>query len=631
MNYFTPLEKKIKARDNLNTSLIKKAYVFAYNAHKKQKRKSGESYIIHPVSVAEMICELEGDQDSIIAALLHDTIEDTKITAFDIQDQFGKEISYLVESMTKVSKLQALPLKIERSIDAFFQILLSTSKDLRVLCIKLVDRLHNMRTIEFHTTERQQAIAHETLEIYVPIAYHIGFWKVMKELEDISFKILHPQEYEKIKNYYQGYKEQNEKFIETQSKFLQANLKKINIEAKIRVFWRRKYDFYILTHKITDNERQYPFIMGIEVNVETQGDCYRALECIHQLGRPQVHRIRDFIACPKDNGYSAFHTSVFCQKGIEVNIHILSHEMRQKNELGFFKTHIEIQSFSHVLNDVMSIKEESANNIKFFTKIKKDVLKDRMYVFSSDGNIVSLANNSSVIDFLFQLNKDNASFVKEVKINNQVSPLHSILLNGDIIDIIYDEKSQINFSWLNWAKSRYAKKHIMNFLNNMSESIAEIIGKEQLFKYIQRFCGLTLEEVNPKLISMYEYYHCENQTDLYIAIGRAEIEIFKFLERTFTEKILLRSSFQFTEDQKLKNKKYQLKIQVKSENRMKMLNNIIKAITNNSIDIVETSSYIDAIDRFISEFVIHVKTFKQLFNLCELLENIPGVECINKY
>ena len=631
MDYFTPLQKKIKARDNVNISLIEDAYTFAYNAHKKQKRKSGESYIVHPVAVAEMICELEGDDNSIVAALLHDTIEDTSITSLDIHNQFGAEITYLVEGMTKVSKLQALPLKIDRSIDAFFQILLTTSKDLRILCIKLVDRLHNMRTIEFHNSERQKAIAHETLEIYVPIAYHIGFWKVMKELEDISFKILHPQGYKKVVDYYQEHKKQYEDFIQTQSRILQEKLKKINIHATIRVFWRRKYDFYILTQKINDDTDQYPFIIGLEINVQNTGDCYRALECVHQLGRPQVHRIKDFIASPKDNGYCAFHTAVFCKEGIQLNVHIFSHEMRQRNELGFFKTHIEIQSFSHVLNDVMSIKEESANNVKFFTQIKKDVLRDRMYVFSSDGNIVSLANNSSVIDFLFQLDKNKAFLVKQVKINNNISPLHSILYNGDIIDVIYDENLQVSFSWLNWANSRYAKKNIMTFLNNVSEDIALKTGKEQLLKYIQRFCSLTLEEVAYKFTSLYECYHCKNQRDLYIAIGRAEVEIFEFLEKAFTETVLLRSSFQFTESQKIKNQKYQLKIQVKSENRGDMLNNIIKTMSDKSIHIIETSSYIDAIDQFISEFVIHVKTFNQLFYLCELLENIPGVESVNKY
>ena len=630
MKHFSKLKKKVQARSDLNTDFIQKAYVFARDAHKGQTRKSGEEYIIHPVAVADIIFDLEGDEESIITALLHDTVEDTNVTLDDIKEHFGEKIAYLVDALTKVAKIKYPGLKEERTIDAFFRVVFSASKDLRVLCIKLVDRLHNMQTIEFHSPTKQKKLAKETLEIYVPPAYYIGFWKIMRDLEEISFKTLYPVDHEKISEYYEECDKSIGKLVKKKAEMLEAYLNEKGIKASTKIFWRRKYNFYIRTNKLKKDLSEFSSPIGVELVTQSASDCYRALEVIHSLGNPRFDKMKDFIACPKENGYSAFHTSIFCSEGSCIDIHILSDEMKKRNEFGFFKTQIETKSFSNVLNEIISMQEHSKNKMNLFKKVKQDILQDRIHVFSTTGDVVSLPKGATVIDFAFHLKKDKATHLTKVKINNKVAPIHSFLSNGDSVELILSDSPQVTFNWCNWCKSSYAQKYIKDFLHSLSADIAYEIGKQQLSKYVQRFCGLTLEEADPKFQPCEKLYSCKNKKDLYVKIGRGEIEISQFLKTVFSEKDLLFSTFALGSSYSASKGQRNIKMQIKSQDRVGLLNEIIKALSKRDINIIENSSYVDAIKRFISEFAISVKNFDQLFELCEEIENIKGVEIILK-
>ncbi|MBT4936325.1 bifunctional (p)ppGpp synthetase/guanosine-3',5'-bis(diphosphate) 3'-pyrophosphohydrolase [Candidatus Peregrinibacteria bacterium] len=487
-----------------------------------------------------------------------------------------------------------------------------------------------MQTLEFHSKAKQKKVAQETLEIYVPPAYYIGFWKVMRELEDISFKALYPEAYEKITEYYTQCDTKIGKMVQVKSKMLEEKLLECGIKAKAHIFWRRKYNFYLRTNKLKKDFSEFSSPIGVEVLVENGADCYRAIEMVHGIGNPRFDKLKDFIACPKENGYSAFHTSIFCSEGSCIDIHILSEEMKKRNDLGFFKTQIETQSFSNVLNEIITMQDRSNNKMNLFKKVKQDILKDRIHVFSTKGKVASLAKGATVIDFAFHLEKQRASHLIKVKINNKVSPIHSFLSNGDSVELTLSPSPQITFHWFSWCKSSYAQKHIKEFLHGLSADIAYEVGKQQLLKYIQRFCGLSLEEAHIKFQPAEKLYNCNNKKDLYVKIGRSEIEISQFLKTTFSEKDLLFSTFALGTTSNLKKNQNYVKIQIKSQDRVGLLNEIIKTMSKRDINITENSSYVDAIKRFVCEFVIGIKTFDQLFEICEEIENIKGIEVVLK-
>jgi len=443
--------------------LVKKAYDFAKVAHEGQKRLSGEPYFNHLFATAKSIAELGMDAVTVSAGFLHDTLEDTQTKPETIEKEFGKDVLFIVGG---VSKLGALKYRgADRHNESLRKLLLATSKDLRVLIVKFCDRLHNMRTLSFLPPEKQGRIARETLEIYAPIAYRLGIRKLSKELEDLSFPFVDKAGFEEmsslLKKGYDNRLENLEKFRKSVTKELaKSGFTNFHSDYRVKGLYS-SYKKYLKFKK--DIEKIYD-ILAMRLIVEKTDDCYRALGIIHASWRPLPGRIKDYIAFPKQNGYQSLHTTVFTGNGDLVEIQIRTKEMHKEAEYGIashvlYKT--EVDKYNNKKNITSWIKNISDQDP---TDMKKDFLSERIFVFTPKGDVVDLPVGSSAIDFAYIIHSDIGNRMSGVKINGKLSPLDSILKEGDIIEIITSKNARPKHKWLDYAKTSFAKRHIRNFI-----------------------------------------------------------------------------------------------------------------------------------------------------------------------
>lgn len=439
--------------------LIKKAYDFAKIAHNGDKRNSGEPYFNHLFETAKNLADLGMDTTSIVAGFLHDVLEDTKTLPETIEKEFGKEVLFIVEG---VSKLGALKYHgANRHNESLRKLLLATSKDIRVLIVKLCDRLHNMRTLAFLPIEKQKRIAAETLEIYAPIAYRLGIRKLSRELEDLSFPFVYPTDYNEISSLFKkSYDEKLEK-LEKFRKSVAKELVKTGFTS-FRSDYRVKglYSLYkkYLKYK-KDIEKIYD-ALAMRLTVEKTEDCYKALGIIHANWKPLPGRIKDYIAFPKVNGYQSLHTTIFTGDGDLIEIQIRTEAMHREAEYGVA---------SH------AIYKSEGKNSKQITpwieamlpysvgEIKKDFLSERIFIFTPKGDVVDLPIGSSAIDFAYAIHTNLGDKMSGVKINGKFSSISSVLKEGDIVEIITSKNSKPNRKWLDNVKTSFAKKNIRNF------------------------------------------------------------------------------------------------------------------------------------------------------------------------
>lgn len=444
-------------------NLIKKAYNFAEKAHEDQRRLNGEPYFNHLVETAKNIIDLGMDTTTVVAGLLHDTLEDTATTAETIKNEFGEEVLFIVEG---VSKLGALKYRgADRHNESLRKLLLATSKDLRVLIVKFCDRLHNMQTLSFLSEEKRGRIARETLEIYAPIAYRLGIRKLSKRLEDLSFPFVNKEGYAEmsslVKKGYDNRLENLEKFRKSVTKEL-VKSGFINFSSDYRVKGLySSYKKYLRFKK--DIEKIYD-ILAMRLIVEKIEDCYRALGIIHASWRPLPGKIKDYIAFPKQNGYQSLHTTVFTGDGDLVEIQIRTKSMHQEAEYGIA---------SHALYKTEGEKDGNRKNVALWIKnisnqdpsdIKKDFLSERIFVFTPKGDVVDLPVDSSAIDFAYVIHSDLGDKMSGVKINGKLSAITTTLKEGDIVQIITSKNAKPNRKWLEHTKTSFAKKHIRNLI-----------------------------------------------------------------------------------------------------------------------------------------------------------------------
>jgi len=443
--------------------LVKKAYEFAKAAHQEQKRLSSEPYFNHLYATAKNIAELGMDATTVAAGLLHDTLEDTKTKPETIEKEFGKDVLFIVEG---VSKLGALKYRgTDRHNESLRKLLFATSKDLRVLIVKFCDRLHNMRTLSFLPPEKQERIARETLEIYAPIAYRLGIRKLSKELEDLAFPFVNKEGFLEmsslLKKSYNDRLENLEKFRKSVTKELaKSGFTNFNSDYRVKGLYR-SYKKYLKFKK--DIEKIYD-ILAMRLIVEKTEDCYRALGIIHASWRPLPGRIKDYIAFPKQNGYQSLHTTVFTGDGDLVEIQIRTKEMHKEAEYGMashalYKTEGEINNNK---KDVIAwIKNISDHDP---ADMKKDFLSERIFVFTPKGDVVDLPTESSAIDFAYVIHSDLGDKMSGVKINGKLSAITTILKEGDIVQIITSKNAKPNRKWLDHTKTSFAKRHIKNLI-----------------------------------------------------------------------------------------------------------------------------------------------------------------------
>lgn len=467
------LTSGLKEKDK---ALIEKAYNFAKKAHEGQLRKSGDPYFLHVASTAKNLADLDMNSVVIAAGLLHDVLEDAGITEEELKKEFGDEIVGLVEGVTKLGKVKYKG--VERNVENLRKFFISVAKDLRVLVIKLADRLHNIETLEHVRPDKQKRIALETLEIYAPLANRLSMGRLKGRLEDAAFKFAFPKEYNEVKELLLSKKDAEEKYLievkdKIEEKIKESKIKNTIIDYRqkhLYSLWRKLQKYSMDIGKIYD-------IIALRVMVETVADCYHVLGLIHGEWTPVPNRIKDFIASPKTNGYQSLHTTIFTGTGGIVEIQIRTHEMHEKAENGiaahFFykekpqdlKTIPKEFEWVHQLHDLNQNQEDPE---KFLKSIKMDFFSDRLFVFTPKGDIVDLPENSSVVDFAYAIHTDVGDHAQGAKINGKNSSLGTKLKTNDIVEIQVNKNAKPSSKWLDYAKTNLARKRINFYLKSNS-------------------------------------------------------------------------------------------------------------------------------------------------------------------
>ncbi len=475
-----------------NLTLIKKAYQFAQEAHKGQHRDSGEPYIHHPLAVAEILTTLRADSATLCASLLHDVLEDTTITLEVIKPEFGEEIAQLVEGLTKLSKLH-FDNKEAYNAENLRKVILATAKDVRVMLIKLADRLHNMKTLMNLRPDKQKRIATETLEIYAPIAHKLGMWRMKGELEDLSLRYLKPEVYQALRHAISEKRAQREKVTQEIIALLEKKLTEKGILADVK--GRAKY-FYSIYQKMTKKNRDLSQIYdlhAVRIIAKSIQDCYAALGVVHDIWKPVPNRFKDYISLPKANGYQSLHTTVLTDKGKRVEIQIRTEAMHHLAEEGVaahwrYQGTVRDKEFDKKiawLKELLEWKAHSKDAREFIESLKVDLFADEIVVFTPKGDPIPLPVGSTPVDFGYAVHSSIGEHCAKAKINGKLVPLDTELKSGDIVEILIQKNAGPSRQWLKFVKTGKARSKILAALNIVNEHDPKK-GNERIAKEKER-------------------------------------------------------------------------------------------------------------------------------------------------
>lgn len=482
--------------------LIRSAYDFSAKVHQGQKRLSGEPYLIHPMAVADIIADLKLDVPSVVGGLLHDTVEDTLTTLDELKSLFGREIATLVDGVTKLGRAN-FSSREEKQAENFRKMLLAMGKDVRVILIKLADRVHNMRTLDHMPQQKRILIAQETLDIYAPLSHRLGIAWIKSELEDLALKYLHPEVYYQLKRNVAKKKSDREKYIDEVNSIITKKLEGEGIEAEVS---GRPKHFYSIYQKMESQNLLYDQIydlVAFRILVDTQRECYEALGLIHSQWRPVPGRFKDYIALPKLNMYQSLHTSVIGPYGERIEIQIRTHEMHRVAEEGIaahwrYKEGEEfqvsdIQRFAW-LRQLLEWQENLQDPQEFLHSLKEDLFSTSMYVFTPKGDLLNFPKGSTVIDFAYRIHSEIGQRCSGARVNGQLVSLKYILRSGDTVEIITTPQEAPTRDWLKWVKTPRAKSKIRNWLKAQQRERSVLLGKEilegDLHRYGLNYAGL---------------------------------------------------------------------------------------------------------------------------------------------
>ena len=465
------------------------AYRYAAFAHQGQTRRSGEPYISHPVAVACILAKLHLDLPTLLAALLHDVVEDTGVPISEIGDKFGKQVADLVEGLTKLDKIEFQSAAAAQA-ENFRKMLLAMSQDVRVILVKLADRLHNMQTLEAMKPEKQKRISQETLEIYAPIANRLGLNLIYQELEDLSFKYLHPMRHRVIAKAIKVARGNRKEVISKILESIQKALANAHIDADVKGREKHLYSVYRkMANKATALEQIHD-IYGFRILVKDAPTSYLTLGTLHALYKPIPGKFKDYIAIPKANGYQSLHTTLFGPYGTPIEVQIRSEEMHKIANTGVaahwrYKTTdaslTALQQQTHQwLQRLLEIQTESDDSYEFLENFKVDLFPDEVYVFTPKGNILALPKGSTAVDFAYAVHTDVGNSCVAVKINNELAPLRSEMHNGDSVEIITAPLAKPNPAWLNYVVTGKARSHIRHYLKTLQAAESAHLGERML-------------------------------------------------------------------------------------------------------------------------------------------------------
>ena len=495
---YLELIEKIKTYHPSNDfSMIEKAYKLAVEAHKDQKRKSGEPYIIHPLKVAYILAELELDMESIVAGILHDIIEDTEYSYEDISNMFSEEIAALVDGVTKLGKL-SYTTKEEVQAENYRKMFLAMAKDIRVILIKLADRLHNMRTLNYMKPEKQREKAQETLDIYAPLAHRLGISKIRSEMEDLCFKYLEPDAFFDLATKIERKKEERDEFVQDIVKELQRKMDEAGIKGK--VYGRTKHFFSIYKKMVNQNKTmdQIYDLFAIRALVDNVKDCYAVLGIVHTMYTPMPGRFKDYIAMPKPNMYQSLHNSLIGPHGQVFEVQIRTWEMHRTSEYGIaahwkYKEGKANEKGNRAtrrdeeklawLRQIMEWQRDMADNKEYLDTLKQDfnIFSTQVYAFTPQGDVIQLTKDSTPIDFAYMIHSAVGNKMVGARVNNKIVPIDHKIQNGDIVEIITSQNSKgPNRDWLNVVKSAQARTKIKQWFKKEEKEENIIRGREMV-------------------------------------------------------------------------------------------------------------------------------------------------------
>ena len=518
-------------RPNEDISLIRKAWEFCVSHHKGQTRASGEPYIVHPLEVAEVLVEMKLDATAVAAALLHDAVEDTPATSEEIGDKFGDQVAHIVEGVTKIDKIQFANRE-DRQAENVRKMLLAMVSDVRVVLIKLADRLHNMRTLEHLKPERQEAIARETLDIYAPLAHRLGMGKVRGELEDLAFRYTDPVSYEQVSAAVEARRVDGEQFLRTVEDTLAEQLRENGIKARVEWRIKRLYSIHQKIERTKVSFDQVYDLLAIRVITEDVASCYAVFGLIHTLWRPVPGRIKDFIAIPRANRYQSLHTTVMSASGHQFEVQIRTEEMHRIAEEGI-AAHWKYKASGGVvtardeerlnwIRQLVEWQKEMTDPNEFLSSLKMDLYPDEVYTFTPKGKVVVVPAGATPVDFAYTIHTDVGHSCVGAKVNGRMVPLRTKLRTGDIIEIVTQKDHKPSRDWLTFVKSPRARNKIKHWLNEDQRLRAVDIGRKLLEREARKFKVPMAQIGDQDLGRIAQEFGVATATDLLATLGQGK-------------------------------------------------------------------------------------------------------------
>ena len=529
------ISKKKQNSRRVDTKFILKAYNYALQKHGDQKRNSGEPYIVHPLQVAYTLADMGLDEQTISAALLHDVVEDTDATHEDIVKEFGEEVAEMVDGVTKLSNIQFASIE-ENQVENYRKMFLAMGKDIRVILIKLADRLHNMRTLKYLKRDRQIVNSKETMDLYSPLANRLGLYSIKAELDDLAFKYLYPEEYREIVEGINKKRDERLQFLDKIMNDIRVALKKQRIDAEVTGRAKHFYSIYKKMKRDNSTLDQIYDLFAIRIIVNSVKDCYASLGVVHEMYNPMPGRFKDYIAVPKPNMYQSIHTTLLGEKGTPFEVQIRTWDMhkvaefgiaahwayKEANFLGIGKQNVKVKQDDLAwLRETIEWQKDMQDPQEFLETLKTELFEDEVYVFTPKGKIKVLPKGSNAIDFAYNIHAEIGHKMVGCKINSKMMPILTQLKSGDIVEILTSDNSKgPSMDWLKFVKSSSARNKINAWFRkeNKEENIEK--GKDLIEKEVKRISIDYAELFKPEYIKpMLDRYKYDNLEQMYAAVG----------------------------------------------------------------------------------------------------------------
>ena len=545
------LQRVVAYHPDPDLDILKKAYVYSAKVHQGQLRKSGEPYLVHPLEVGGILAQLKLDEASIVAGLLHDTIEDTLATSEELTELFGTEVATLVDGVTKLSKFSASASlsQEEKQAENFRKMIIAMAQDIRVILVKLADRTHNMRTLDFMSTEKQQRIAQETLDIYAPLANRLGISWIKTELEDQALKYLRPAEYVEISEKLAKRKREREKYIDEVVALIEAQLSERNIQGRVQGRFKHIYSIWKKMKAQGLDFEQVQDIIAFRLVMRTIPSCYEALGLIHQLWKPVPGRFKDFIAIPKPNMYQSLHTTVIGPLGERIEVQIRTEEMHKVAEEGIAAhwAYKEGKGGTAIRKDdekfawlrqLMEWQQDLKDPKEFLDTVKVDLFTDEVFVFTPKGDVKSLPRGATPVDFAYAIHSDIGSRCVGAKVNGKIVPLRYKLKNGDTVEVLTSPNAHPSKDWLTFVKTSRAQQRIRGYIKQQQRDKSVQLGRELIDREFRRV-GLNFNRML-KAGDLKQHANdlgYRSEEDMLAAVGYGKVAPHQLIQKIAPEKV----------------------------------------------------------------------------------------------